>query len=68
MFSRVTDVTEVYTTGDIGLVRLKYGAKYVFYGRDERGQFPTIDKLFDRNKDIKLIYNQGGIKIYNIIQ
>jgi len=66
VFSRVRDVTEVYKTGDPGLVKFKYSAKYVFYGREERGQFPLAEKLFDKNKNLKLIYNRDGIDIYEI--
>jgi uncharacterized membrane protein len=67
VFSRVKDVTNVYETGDVGPVRLKYNAEYVFYGGDERGQFPFAGKYFDQNKNLKLIYNQDGIEIYKII-
>jgi len=66
VFSRVRDVTEVYKTGDPGLVKFKYSAKYVFYGREGRGQFPLAEKLFDKNKNLKLIYNRDGIDIYEI--
>ena len=68
VFSRVKDVTHVYETGDIGLVKLKYKAEYIFYGGDEQGQFPLAGKCFDQNKNLKLIYNQAGIKIYKIIK
>ena len=67
VFSRVEDVTVVYKTGDANKVKLKYKAKYVFYGQEEKGQFPTADKLFGNNKNLKLVYNQDGIKIYMII-
>lgn len=67
VFSRVTDVTSVYKTGDIAAVKLKYEARYIFYGQEESGQFPAAGKLFDENKSLKLIYNQDGIKIYKII-
>jgi hypothetical protein len=66
VFSRVNEVTEVYKSGDIASVKLKYGAGYIYYSREERGQFPNADKLFERNKN--LIYNQDGIEIYKIIQ
>lgn len=66
VFERVKDVTAVYKTGDIGKVKLEYGAGYVFYGADERGQFPDADKFFSKSKKLKLIYNQDGIKIYEI--
>jgi hypothetical protein len=67
VFSRVKDVEEVYKTGDITQVKLKYGAMYVYYGGDEEGEFPNADKLFDNSKNLKLIYNQDGIKIYAIL-
>jgi hypothetical protein len=67
VFSRVKDVEAVYSTGDISQVRLKYGANYVYYSQDERSQFPNAGKLFDDNKNLKLIYNQDGTKIYAIL-
>jgi hypothetical protein len=67
VFSRVKDVTQVYETGDIVKVRLKYGANYIYYSQDERSQFPSAGKLFDGNKNLKLIYNQDGTKIYAIL-
>jgi len=68
VFSRVNEVTEVYKSGDIASVKLKYGAGYIYYSQEERGQFPNADKLFERNKNLNLIYNQDGIEIYKIIQ
>lgn len=67
VFSRVKDVEAVYRTGDISLVKVKYGAEYVYYGQDEKGQFPGAGKLFDSNKNLKLIYNRDGIEIYAIL-
>lgn len=67
VFSRVKDVTAVYETGDTALVRVKYGARYVFYGRDEQGQFPFAGLLFNKNRSLILIYDQDGTKIYRII-
>lgn len=66
VFTRVANVEEVYATGDIGKVKLKYEADYVFYGREEKGKYPDSEKLFDKNKNLKLIYNQNGAKIYEI--
>jgi uncharacterized membrane protein len=59
-------VTRVYETGDVTYIKLKYEAKYVYYGQDEKGQFPDAGKLFDSNKNLKLVYNQDGTKIYAI--
>jgi hypothetical protein len=67
VFSRVYDVTTVYKTGDISQVKLKYGAEYIYYSQDEKNQFPDADKLFDDNKNLRLIYNQDEIKIYAIL-
>lgn len=66
VYSRVVDVTSVYRTGDINLTKLKYGAKYIFYGAEEKEQFPAAEGLFDNNKSLKLAYNQDGIRIYEI--
>ncbi len=66
VFTRVADVEAVYATGDINQVKLKYGAGYVFYGKEEKGKYPESEKLLDSNKDLRLIYNQDGTKIYEI--
>jgi hypothetical protein len=68
VFLRVKDVESVYEYGDISLVKSKYGARYVFYGQDEEGKYPSAYKLFDLNKSLKLVYNRDGVKIYEIIQ
>jgi hypothetical protein len=67
VFSRVADVEHVYETGDIGSVRLKYGARYVYYGEEEKSDFPDSAELFDNNKDLKKIYNLDRIDIYEIL-
>lgn len=68
VFSRVKDVEFVYTTGDISLVKTKYNANYVFYGQEERNQFPSAYKLFDINKNLELVYNRDEVRIYKIIR
>ena len=68
VFARVKDVEAVYESGDTSSVKVKYGADYVFYGHEEENKFPLAAKLFDLNKNLKLVYNRGGIKIYEIIQ
>jgi hypothetical protein len=68
VFVRVKDVEAVYESGDTSSVKVKYGADYVFYGQEEGNKFPLAAKLFDLNKSLKLVYNRGGIKIYEIIQ
>lgn len=67
VFSRAEDVKLVYDTGDIDNIKLKYKTNYVFYGGEESSQFPDAWRLFDTNKNLKLIYSQDNIKIYEII-
>lgn len=67
VFTRVTDVEAVYATGDISQVKLKYQADYVFYGKEEENKYPDSEKLFDKNKSLRLIYNQNRVRIYKII-
>ncbi len=67
VFSRVKDVEEVYKTGDVSKVRVKYKAKYVFYGGDERSDFPEAENLFDSNRSLKKIYDLGDIILYEIL-
>lgn len=66
VFLRVKDVEVVYATGDTSSVKVKYGASYIFYGQDEESKFPLAAKFFDLNKNLVLVYNRGGIKIYKI--
>jgi hypothetical protein len=66
VFIRVRDVESVYDSGDIFSVKSKYGANYIFYGRDEEDKYPSAAKLFDLNKNLVLVYNRDGIKIYEI--
>lgn len=67
VFSRVSDVEAVYKTGEIANIKLKYNAQYIYYGEDESGQFPEAWELFDFNANLRLVYDQEGIKIYQII-
>ena len=67
VFSRVVDVTNVYETGDINEVRVKYKASFVFYGGEEKSQFPDAWVLFDSNSTLKKVYDKDGISIYEIL-
>ncbi|KKR44916.1 MAG: putative membrane protein [Microgenomates group bacterium GW2011_GWC1_41_20] len=67
VFSRVNDVTKVYESGSVSQIKLKYGAKYVFLGNEERSQFPNAESLLDKNKDLDKVYDKNGIKIYEIL-
>jgi hypothetical protein len=66
VFSRVKDVTSVYRSGDVSLVKSKYNAKYVFVGPEELSQFPGTLKLLDRNQNLRKIYSLENIVIYEI--
>jgi len=68
VFSRVNDVTNVYETGDIDLVKVKYKASFVFYGGEEKSQFPDAWVLFAADQNLREVYDKDGIKIYKIIQ
>lgn len=68
VFSRVKDVEAVYSTGNVSLIRTKYKADYVFYGREERNKFPYVYEFFDMNKSLELVYNREDIRIYRIIE
>jgi len=67
VFSRANDVENVFKTGDIAWVKLKYNANYIYYGEDEKSAHPESGTLFDRNKNLKKIYSQDNIDIYEIL-
>ena len=68
VFSRVRDVEFVYATGDVSTVEAKYKADYVFYGQEEKNQFPFAYKFFDINKNLELVYNRDEVRIYRIVR
>ena len=67
VFARVTDVQHVFETGDTHDIKLKYGAKYIYYGEEEKSEFPKAKDLFENNKNLNKIYNSGDILIYEIL-
>jgi hypothetical protein len=67
VFSRVKDVTGVYKSGDVKMVQVKYNAKYIYYGGDERGEFPDAWQYFDKNMSLKMVYDKDNVKIYEIL-
>lgn len=67
VFTRVKDVESVYKVGDTNKMKIKYHADYVFYGKNERNQFPAANNLFDNSNNLRLIYNQEDTKIYEIL-
>lgn len=67
VFFRVDDVNRVYETGEVSEIKLKYGAKYIFFGSEEKSQFPNAGDLFDKSSYLEKIYDNGEIKIYEIL-
>jgi len=66
VFSRVYDVRVVYETGDTSQIKLKYGAKFIYLGHEEKAQFPNADRVFDKETNLNKVYDKDGIKIYEI--
>lgn len=67
VFSRVEDVEKVYYFGDVSYVRVRYNAGYIYYGEEEKNSFPDAALMFDQNIRLNKIYDEDGIKIYEII-
>lgn len=67
VFTRVADVENVYKTGDIAQVKIKYHASYLYFSPDEKGKYPEADILFSKNKYLRMVYDKDGIKIYEIL-
>lgn len=67
VFTRVRDVEKVYNTGEVAEIKLKYNAKYIYLGREEKTRYPGAGDNFDYGKDVQKIYEYGGIEIYEIL-
>ncbi|BCX14493.1 MAG: hypothetical protein KatS3mg088_176 [Patescibacteria group bacterium] len=66
VFSRASDVEKVYGSADVRYVKFRYNARYIYYGEEERQKFPDAVLKFDQNIHLKKIYDEDGIKIYEI--
>jgi hypothetical protein len=67
VFTRSGDVENLYKTGDIKQIEERYSPNYIYYGNDEKSDFPRAGELFDNNKNLKKVYNHNNIDIYEIL-
>lgn len=67
VFTRAQDVEEVYKTGDIEKIKLKYSPDYIYFGQEERQSYPTAGSYFDKHKNLIKVYSKDNIDIYRIL-
>lgn len=46
----------------------KYGADYIFYGQEERANFPEAEENFEKNSQLEKVYDSNGIKIWKRVK
>ena len=69
VFKRLADIEKTYRQKDVEVVKevIKgYNADYIFYGSEERRKFPSAENFLDSLDLLKIVYNNEGIKIYEI--
>lgn len=69
VFERLKKIESVYSTNDPRVVRdviKRYNANYIFYGKEEKDKYPEAEKFFVAQDFLKLVYNTGNIKIYEV--
>jgi len=60
---RVKDVNSIYTNGSRALVE-KYGVKYIFVGKVERGRYRSIG--LKNCSWLRVAYRDGGVVVYEV--
>lgn len=67
VFSRNEDMEAVFRTGEISNLKLKYNADYIYYGEEERSQYPETGYFFDNNELLRKVYDTEWVDIYEIL-
>lgn len=69
VFSRRDDLEDLYQSDNAGRVlqtMQKYKAQYIFYGHQEKENYPSAEFLFDNVDYLQKAYSSDAIKIYEI--
>lgn len=66
VFTRARDIDSFYRGRDMEYILNKYNVSYVYYGPDEVSKFPNAYMFLDEASFLKIIYNFGGIKVYEV--
>jgi len=67
VFHRLGDIESLYKYSDnteVINILTKYKVNYVYYGRDEKGQYPEAEKKLSASCFLKLVYDLESTKIY----
>jgi uncharacterized membrane protein len=71
VFRRLEDIKKVYRVNDVQVVKeiiKSYNADYIFYGSEERDNFPEAPYLLNNLGILKLVYDRQGNKIYEVLK
>ncbi len=66
VFTRVKDIDSFYHGNNMEYILNKYNVSYVYYGPEEISKFPEAMNILDQVSFLKISYNFGGIKIYEV--
>lgn len=66
VFTRLSDIQDVYQGQKIKAIAKKYRARYIFYGAEEKGNYPLAGVVFDNTPSLKLVYQSNSIRIYEV--
>jgi len=70
VFARLEDIESLYQKADdfnyTKTVLAKYNARYIYLGGEERDKNPNSETLFDNNQNIKKVYENNSVKIYEV--
>lgn len=66
VFARLDDIKLVYSQMDSKFVLYKYKVRYVYSGPEELANFPKHREILDQATNLRVVYNSGGIQIYEV--
>lgn len=72
VYKRVEDVENLYKNSDNEEIVLrimeKYKADFLFYGQEEKINFPEAEENFEKISKFKKVYDTGGVKIWKRVK
>lgn len=68
VFSRLKDIEKLYAGNENEVLKIikKYQAQYIFYGPEEKNEFPEAEKKWKTSPILRNIYHSGKIQIYTL--
>jgi len=70
VFTRLEDIRKIYGVCEPQMLKTilaKYRVNYVYYGDEEKREFPDAAFCFESLDFLKKVYSQDGILIYEAI-